>query len=405
MATQAPPDAGEIASLSGKFQSWESAITDLVVERRREARGVVIATLARAHHLQLGPPGTAKSFLVSTALAMVEGAKKMEVLLHGYSVMEDLYGPLSLKGLEEGRYYRQTETYVPWAHFVFADEVYKSNPTLLNTNLWAFNERKFRNDGAIEDIPLISAFFASNEGPEDPALQAFDDRIHLRYEVGPIREASARLRMLSKRTEGRRVEVDPVISIDDITRAHQFVDQVAVPTSVLEALNGLFEELSQEKIRPTDRKMGDCIDIIKATAFYNGNLEATLADMGMLRDVLWTNSKDRPIVAEKVTGLANPIDKEALILISNLEDLAKEVEEIITIDQRAIRTRRATQVHAKLVDADDEIREMRARAEAEGGSELLDDARRHLKSMSQRLLSKGFRVPDKKKELTDGETP
>lgn len=389
----------QVTALSEKFRTWEKRINEHVVERQREARGVVIATLARAHHLQLGPPGTAKSYLVTTALKMVSGAKTMEVLLHGYSVMEDLYGPISLKALDEDRYFRQTDTYVPWADFVFGDEIFKSNPTLLNTNLWAFNERKFRNDGKVESIPLISGFFASNEGPEDPTLQAFDDRIHLRYMVGPIREPANRLAMFKMRLAGR-TEVEPVLSIKDVREAHGHVDAVVVPDLVLEALNNLWEELNRVQIRPTDRKFNDALVIIQATAFYNGRTKATVDDMKMLRDMMWTNEKDRPVVAEKVTELANPIDKDAMRIAAGVEELAAQVEDIIAIEQKAIRVRRGTQLHNKMQEANEEILELRARARAEGTeSEVVEETRKRLHSLTKRLLTRGFKIDKPANEL------
>lgn len=395
--------SAEVADLSSKFQAWEAGINEWVVERHREAKGVVIAALARAHHLQLGQPGTAKSYLVTTALSLIEGAKTMEVQLHGYSLMEDLYGPVSLKAMEEDRYLRKYETYLPWAHFVFADEIFKANPTLLNSNLWAFNERKYRHDGQIIDIPLISGFFASNEGPEDPTLQAFDDRIHLRYMVAPIREPSARLQMFRLRLRRHAEEKPaPVLTIDDIHTAHEYVDAVEVPDAVLEALNSLQEELALEQIRPTDRKFNDALRIIQATAVYNGRMKAVVDDMKLLSHMLWTNEKDRPVVAEKVMELANPIDKEATKLASDIEGLASQVEEVIAIEQKAIRVRRGVQLHNKMNEAHNELMELRARAKAEGlESEVAEEARKRLHSLTRRLLKKGFKVGQAPGEITE----
>lgn len=387
--------------LSQKFHEWETGIQDRVVERNREAKGLVIATLARAHHLQLGPPGVAKTYLVKTAMKMVEGARYMEALLHGYCVMEDIYGPISLKALDEDRYLRKTATYLPESDFFFGDEIFKASPTLLNTNLWALNERMFRNDGQVITIPLISAFFASNEGPEDPILQAFDDRIHLRYMVGPIKEPQARLQMFKARLLRATEEaIQPMITMEDIHAAHKFVDQVVVPDEVLETLNNLQEELARVQIHPTDRKVGEALIIIQATAFYNGRSTATVGDMALLRDMFWNNPKDRPTVAEKVAELASPIDKDAQGLANDIEGLASQVEEIIAIEQKAIRVRRGVQLHNKMEEANAELNELRKRAKSEGVvSEVVEDTRKRLHSLTKRLLEKGFRVPGDAKSL------
>lgn len=391
----------ETQALSEKFQEWDSTIKKYVLERNKEARGIVIATLARAHHLQLGPPGTAKSYLVNTALKMVDGARTMSIQLHGYSLIEDMYGPISMTALKKDRYVRQTETYVPWADFVFADEVFKANPTLLNSNLLAFNERRFRNDGKMDGIPLISGFFASNEGPEDPTLQAFDDRIHLRYEVAPIREAATRLAMFRGRLN--RQEPEPIITIEDVRRAHEFVDAVEIPDFVLETLNDLHDSLSQVQIVPTDRKLNDALKIIQATAFFNGRSRAVVDDMSMLSHMFWSNSKDIPTVAEKVYDLANPLDKKALSLRNEIEAIALKVEDVVAIQSKTQRVRKATDLHEKLEEANNELLALRKQADAEGTkSEVVEETKQRLNSVAKRLLVKGFRESVDDTEGSDG---
>ncbi len=373
-----------------KFQNWDDAIKERVFERNKEIRGLVIAVLARAHHLQLGPPGTAKSYLVNTALSMVENAKTMKILLHGYSLPEELYGPLSFKAMEEDRIFRKTDTYIPWADFVFADEVFKANPSLLNTNLWAFNERKFRNDGKVSTIPLISAFFASNEGPQDEDLSAFDDRIHLRFYVNRIKEDGTRLAMYRMKLQGGEAPA-PVLTVEEIREANELVCQVEVPDRTLESLNELGHELSKEKIYPTDRKFNDALRIIQATAFFSGRDVATNDDLSQLAHVFWGDPTQIPAVAEKVLDMLNPIDKKANELLQDIEKLSSKVEDCITIESSSLRVRKSMTIHESLSSANQELRELRKQAKEEGvKSEVLSSTRKRLNSITIRLLEKGF---------------
>lgn len=392
----------DVQTASARFRALEDGVNERVVERRREVKGAIIAILARAHHLQLGPPGTGKTYLVETLMSLISDAKYCSALLHGYSVMEDLYGPISLKALDEDRYLRKTDLYIPWADFFFGDEVFKASPTLLNTNLWAFNERRFKNDGRVVDIPLTSGFFASNEGPEDPILQAFDDRISLRYEVLPIKEAANRIAMFRARlARGAQSKPEPVVSMEQIHEAHRIIAQIEVPEGVLEALNDLWDDLSREQITVTDRKIADALPVIQATTFYNGRTTATIEDMKMLRDMLWTNPKDRPKVGEKVDELASPLDKEAQTLAQDIEGLAAQVEDIIGIESKAVRVRRGVQLYHKMEASNGELRDLRNRAKASNmQSEAADEARRRLHSLTLRLLRKGFRVTGDLKALS-----
>ena len=60
-------------------------------------RLLLLAALAGEHLLLLGPPGTAKSEL-SRRMARLTGGTYFERLLTRFSVPEELFGPLSMKG-------------------------------------------------------------------------------------------------------------------------------------------------------------------------------------------------------------------------------------------------------------------------------------------------------------------
>jgi MoxR-like ATPase len=138
--------------------------------------------LAGEHVLLLGPPGTAKSALVR-AIAQAFGGTYFERLLTKFSTPEELFGPISLKALEQDRYQRVTAGKLPEAEFAFVDEVFKANSAILNSLLTAMNERLFHNDGAPTQMPLVALFGASNELPEGKELEALFDRFLLRFDV------------------------------------------------------------------------------------------------------------------------------------------------------------------------------------------------------------------------------
>ena len=68
---------------------------------------------------------------------------------------QELFGPLSMRALEEDQYVRQTEGYLPDAAVAFIDEIFKANSAILNTLLTVLNERLFDNGSARVRVPLL----------------------------------------------------------------------------------------------------------------------------------------------------------------------------------------------------------------------------------------------------------
>ena len=100
-------------------------------ERKDVIDGSLAAILAGEHVLLIGPPGTAKSALVR-AIAQAFGGSYFERLLTKFSTPEEIFGPISLKALEQDRFARVTAGKLPEAEFAFVDEIFKSNSAVLD---------------------------------------------------------------------------------------------------------------------------------------------------------------------------------------------------------------------------------------------------------------------------------
>ncbi|MCE1566830.1 AAA family ATPase, partial [Enterobacter hormaechei] len=94
-----------------------------------------------------------------------------------------LFGPLSIRALEEDRYERHTDGFLPDATIAFIDEVFKANSAILNALLTLLNERLFDNGAGRQLCPLVSVIGATNEVPDDEVGEAFFDRFLLRVPV------------------------------------------------------------------------------------------------------------------------------------------------------------------------------------------------------------------------------
>lgn len=278
-----PTDSRAPQGLHARLSLLVDILERGLVERRRAVRLILLAALAGEHSLLIGPPGTAKSELARRLHAVFADARYFERLLTRFSVPEELFGPLSIKALEEDRYERHTAGFLPDAAVAFIDEVFKANSAILNALLTLLNEREFDNGAGRQRCPLISAIGATNEVPEDEVAEAFFDRFLLRVPVEPVSAAGfGRLLETDARAGWVAPSADLRLDTGDLVALGEMARQVALPAEVSSILGELRAHFANEGIYVSDRRWVKAVCLLRVAAACEGRDAVALWDVLLL---------------------------------------------------------------------------------------------------------------------------
>jgi len=313
------------------------AIVDVLeqglVERRQSIRLCLLAALAGEHTLFIGPPGTAKSELARRLHAVFSDARYFERLLTRFSVPEELFGPLSIQALEEDRYERHTDGFLPNASIAFIDEVFKANSAILNALLTLLNEREFDNGAGRQRCPLISAVGATNEIPEDEVGEAFLDRFLVRLPVNTV--SAAGFTALLEAGAVRAWTPPPAelaLTQDDLATLAQHAARVTIPPALVAVLAELRQHFTTEKIYVSDRRWVKIVWLLRIAASTEGRSATAPWDLLLLP---WLTAPDAPRQAAVADWLATRLGVHQVCPPERLTRVVEAFEAQLKLEREA----------------------------------------------------------------------
>lgn len=305
--------AGSASALKQRLQRIRDALSEGLIERDIPIRLALLAALAGEHVLLIGPPGTAKSELARRLRLAFTGQTYFERLLTRFSVPEELFGPLSIKALEEDKYQRQTDGYLPTAAVAFLDEIFKANSAILNALLTLLNEREFDNGTQRVKTPLVSVVGASNELPQEEELLALYDRFLVRYHVGPVTDEGF-MKLLALRGQAKpAIEAALMLTPADLEHIHAAALKVTVPAEVASLLKAMRKFCQDQKIPVSDRRWRKALFLLQVAAHTDGRSAVSVWDCWLLQHCLWHKPEEITALSkwyEERAGAASPREPE-----------------------------------------------------------------------------------------------
>lgn len=371
--------------MNNKFLTLEKELKEQYFEREDVVRGMMVAMIARGNVLVLGPPGTAKTDLAQCLCTQLHG-KFFSRLLTKVSAPEELFGPLSLKALENDEYRRVISGKLPEADVAVIDEIFKCNSAVLNTLLPILNERVYFDDsGQGKPISLLLLVGLSNELPEggtDGELSALWDRFDLRYVVGYLRDERSFGAMLS--LSGNKINT--TISLAEVRQAQHQAAIVKITEPVLQAQVKLWKELKQNGFMVSDRRFRNSLRFLKAHAWLEGRQEVAEDDFEILTHIMWQEPEQIKTIKKIVLGFANPILVKANEIYDQVIELYQKLKEMPDGTEKS---QAATEANHKLKTATKMLENLATEAYMNGKSPSAITAKaKQIKEINKEVVDK-----------------
>ena len=294
-------------TLREKIEKNLEILNNGLVGKEKVMKLGLLSILSGENMILVGPPGTAKSEIsrrLREILADSGSETYFEYLFTKFTTPEEIFGPLSIKQLQNDKFERNTEGYMPSSRIVFLDEIFKANSSILNTLLTILNERVFHNGLKREKTPLISLVGASNELPfENDELTALYDRFLIRAVVGYVSDDEIEELLDIKETD-MEIPAEIKFTESDLNEIKNESEKVRVTSGIKRTImqirqeyNKIFAEDNHEII--SDRKLVKMVKLLKISAYLNGRDKVDFSDLMLLTNCLWNNPEN----IEKVTKL------------------------------------------------------------------------------------------------------
>jgi len=326
-----PDHSFDVVALAEKARAIETEVLTRHIGRRDVVHATFLSLVSKSPVFFLGSPGVDKTGCVQAVGEYIEGEQFFDVLMPTVVSSEQLLVESTF--IEElvladgGKQVRVREKLgrAAKAHIVFADELWKAEPRVLQTLLDLARGGGIRHEGELVETPLLSFVSASNELPDQEGnLGAIWSRMTIRVEVRSL-DRGGKTALVRSRLSRDRLEVseEPTrLTLPEIEALRAARPKVEVTDEILSTVLDILQELVEDSPSDfdwawaDDRRFGRVIDVLQAEALLAGRNEITKADLWVLEWLWWDTPEQAAVVRAKVA----PYCRTPLMEVQELVD-------------------------------------------------------------------------------------
>lgn len=304
-------------ALAPKVANVASDVALRNIGRESIIRATLLSLVSGRPAFFLGSPGINKTGTVQDVACSIDGAifydalmptiVSVEQLLVEQTSIEESTDTNGVKSIRT----RDTLGRAADAHILFADEIWKAEPRVLQTLLDLSKGDGVRHEGRMVQTPLLAFVSASNELPDPEGnLGAMWSRMTIRAVVNSLDHSGKKALVSARLNRARGTASAPEkLTLEDIEWLREGRPLVEVSNDVVELVLDLYQQLLDEDqvgfdwLWNDDRRFGRVFDVLQASALLDGRSKVGNPDLKVLELLLWDTPEQIPIVKAKIAPL------------------------------------------------------------------------------------------------------
>ncbi|MFZ5833892.1 MAG: AAA family ATPase [Pseudomonadota bacterium] len=294
-AAPIPDIEREISQLGGKIAEVRQSIGRVIIGQNEVVDQTLITLLSGGHALLVGVPGLAKTRLAA-AMGTVLGLQNNRIQFTPDLMPADILGSEVLEESATGkRDFRFIHGPV-FCQLLMADEINRASPRTQSALLQAMQEHHVSVAGQRHDLPQPFHVLATQNPLEQegtyPLPEAQLDRFLMQIDVG-YPDAVSERRMLLATTGVEQMQVEQILTVDELGAAQRLVRRLPVSEAVIDAILQLVrgarpDEAALPEIRqhvawgPGPRASQALMLAVRARALLDGRYSPSIDDVAAL---------------------------------------------------------------------------------------------------------------------------